>query len=113
MLHPYPNDFPSEGIQMLIDVLQGNKVDVKEAAHAGWHLVGFGMSKWDVHTVTMAGDCDDGKCKADTIKYLEGLQAKIKSGVAFEGEDCSKGLTLPIIMFIVALIRKLLAGEAI
>lgn len=47
--HPYPLNFPSDALPILLDAIRGKPVDIKEACHGGWHIVGFGMSKWDVH----------------------------------------------------------------
>lgn len=48
--HPYPvTPGIQEAIPLLVDVIRGKPVDTKEAIHAGWHVAGYGLSKWDVH----------------------------------------------------------------
>ena len=48
-LHKYPDSFPPEVIDYAVAYLTGQPVDVKEFAHAAWHIAGLGLSKWDVH----------------------------------------------------------------
>jgi hypothetical protein len=52
-LPPYPADFPSDAIPMVIEALRGTVPDPKEAAHAVWAVAGFGLSKWDTHPPLM------------------------------------------------------------
>jgi hypothetical protein len=49
MLYPYPTEIPmKEVIDLVLQALKGEG-DPKETAHAVWQVIGFGLSKWDVH----------------------------------------------------------------
>lgn len=50
MLYPYPIEIPTADVAALVmDALRNRQVDAKEAAHATWHVIGYGLSKWDAH----------------------------------------------------------------
>jgi hypothetical protein len=49
-LYPYPTEVPvKEVIDLVLLALKGQG-DPKETSHAVWQLIGFGLSKWDVHS---------------------------------------------------------------
>jgi hypothetical protein len=46
----YPDDLPTQtALKIIAEALRGNVPDPKEAAHAAWHAVGYGLSVWDAH----------------------------------------------------------------
>ena len=57
-MHPYPTEFPTADVwQMVSAALRGTVPDPKEAAHAAWHIAGWGLAYWDVHNeVAAAGN---------------------------------------------------------
>ena len=58
-LHSYPADL-GDAVQVVIDAVRGEPVPKVEYAHAGWHVVGFALSKVDhAHT---AGEANKGYC---------------------------------------------------
>ena len=47
---PYPTELPAAAyIALVMDALRYRQVDVKEAAHGAYHLLGYGLGKWDSH----------------------------------------------------------------
>lgn len=50
MLYPYPTEVPlQEAVQIVLDAVKLRVVDYKEACHAAWQIVGYGLSQWDPH----------------------------------------------------------------
>jgi hypothetical protein len=49
-LYPYPPEFPGAEVwQLVADALRNRTVDLKESAHAVWHVSGYALSQWDEH----------------------------------------------------------------
>lgn len=105
-LATYPDD-PRPAIDLVLGHLNGETPDTKDLAHAGWHLIGYGLSKFDPHDpapVAKAGGkaCDDEELK----KHLE--QAKAEC----DGQTKAKGaMTIPwalIVQAVLDLIQEIL-----
>ena len=46
----YPKEFPQESMTKLgFDAIMNKTFDVKFGGHVGWHVLGWGLSKWDTH----------------------------------------------------------------
>jgi hypothetical protein len=61
-LHGYPADL-GDAVQVVIDGVRGRPVPKVEYAHAGWHVIGFGLSKVDdAHGPVGKGNVKDAKC---------------------------------------------------
>ena len=45
--HPYPVEIPTQDIfALIVEALRNKAVDMKEAAHAAWHVAGYVLAKW-------------------------------------------------------------------
>ncbi len=53
--HPYPNRFATDAIPLVLNVVRGQPVDAKEAAHAIWDVGGYALSQWDKHPTPAFG----------------------------------------------------------
>lgn len=70
MLYPYPPDFPTADVlNLIIEAVKGQSPNYKEAAHAAWHVAGFGLSQWDVHAPPVIGYSDE-----QAVTMLEGMK---------------------------------------
>ena len=110
----YPTTLPSAAlIGIVMDALKYRQVDVKHAVHGAYHLVGFGLGKWDTHEMgkTLQAPAQ-AISEADAADLLAPLAAKGEGEAT--GEDRIEmavgmpwGLLIPILM---ELIKRLLNG---
>lgn len=72
-LYAYPPEFPtSDVLNLIIEAVKGHSLDYKEAAHAAWHVAGFGLSQWDVHAPPVIGDAP--VTDEQTVTMLENMK---------------------------------------
>ena len=67
-LHPLPTD-PRPALEYLISVATGQETDMREVPHAGWEVVGFGISLSDKHDAVRSSD--DPELKAELVKLKD------------------------------------------
>lgn len=66
--YPYPTEFPTDALPLVIDALRGRAVDKKEVVHAVWHVAGYGLSKWDVHPPLIGAAVLSDEAAADALQ---------------------------------------------
>lgn len=95
--HPYPTDAGLADVVVLVqDALRDRMIDPKETSHAVWHLVGFGLSHWDVHHPTVATTPPMSKAEvADKLEVLKGVHSP--GGVGADPTGFPWSVVLPIL----------------
>lgn len=82
MLIPYPDQFPNEGLLLLLDKIRGKDVPLADLLHAGWCVQGYAMKQ-----VMGGGPIVTGEPAGWTDEQV--LQAALDSG-----KDEAKGVGL-------------------
>lgn len=106
-LWAYPGDFIAP-TRVIIARMRGDEsIPTVECLHAGWHLLGYGLSHFDPHPGPKGDTADD----ADTLTDVE-LADKLECCLPKTGEQCEKSaaafpwaLVVPVV---VEFIRRLL-----
>jgi hypothetical protein len=83
MLHPLPAALPPEMWQMLLDAWRGNPVDKIEVAHAAWHAIGYGISRFDPnHPPMFASGPDELPPHDEVARILESASSSSRVAAA-------------------------------
>ena len=103
MLLPFPADFPTEAIPVLIGYLRKTKT-VGESANAAWNVLGYGGGKVFSGPQMLT---DDGLTDELMAKELEGAFASIPEGA----EPIMGGVLSPLIQALLARVVKRLLDQ--
>ena len=77
--YPYASDLPADAVQLVIDSLRNRAVDVKEAVHATYHMISYGLGVWDPHPNIVGATFLTADQAADVLE-----QTKLPQGVLDE-----------------------------
>ncbi len=83
MLIPYPNDFPSFALSVIMDRLRGKSVEWTVAVHAAWVVIGYALGNMLPNQPNVIGaKIGDPDSEADLIeKVLVEHQQKAVTGI--------------------------------
>jgi hypothetical protein len=82
---PYPSDFPTSALTLMLDKARGRTVPVGDLVHACWIVVGYGLGQTLPGGQMIAGEIPAGWDGSENDEAV--LEYAIKNGVLPEGDD--------------------------
>lgn len=103
MLVPYPTDFPTGALTMILDKLRGQPVPVADLVHGAWNVAGYALNQ---------ALPSEGVVGAPFASDIEMIEYAIAEGAPTEGENgIAKGV-IPWVL-ILKLVLKIIADNAV